>query len=207
MDEPRVMFIDIPITQKSRSASPISPLAQQRGKHSSLFDLLSRRFGRRSHDELFFHQNEEDTCSSSTESYSSASGQMVQGDHGGKSADNCSYEFNQTSGSNCSSDSGRESTNNANNPPTKSQRQCRPSSKLRRAMQNLTISTRSLSCSSTPNKDQIKPKVKISKKDSPSPVKKRILRQPVSYVYLKGVSGLPTQRVPRSSVCCYHTHA
>lgn len=201
------MFIDIPITQKSRSASPLSPVAQQRGKHSSLFDLLSRRFGRRSHDELFFHHNEEDTCSSSTESYSSASGQMAQGEHGEKSADNCSYEFNQTSGSNCSSDSGRESTNNANNTPLKLQRQGRPSSKLRRAMQNLTISTRSLSCSSTPNKDQIKPKVKISKKDSPSPAKKRILRQPVSYVYLKGVSGLPTQRVPRSSVCCYHTHA
>ncbi|KAM7355563.1 uncharacterized protein ACRADG_001591 [Cochliomyia hominivorax] len=32
----------------------------------------------------------------------------------------------------------------------------------------------------------------------------RILRQPVSYTYLKGISGLPTQRVPRNSVCCQY---
>lgn len=202
MDEPRVMFIEIPATQKSRSASPLSP-SLGRDKPSGFFDLLSRRFGRRSHDELFFNQTEEDTCSSSTESCSSASGQLAQGEIA-KSRDSCSYEFNHTSGSNCSSDSGRDSADNTNNALNL---QCRPSSKLRRAMQNLTISTRSLSCSSTPSKEQTKPKAKVNKKESPSPAKKRILRQPVSYIYLKGVSGLPTQRVPRSSVCCYHTHA
>ncbi|XP_034657507.1 ecdysone-induced protein 74EF [Drosophila subobscura] len=36
------------------------------------------------------------------------------------------------------------------------------------------------------------------------PPPQRILRQPVSYTYLKGMSGLPTQRVPRSSVCCQY---
>ncbi|KAL7733546.1 hypothetical protein ACLKA6_005015 [Drosophila palustris] len=43
-----------------------------------------------------------------------------------------------------------------------------------------------------------------TKKDKSKPPPQRILRQPVSYTYLKGISGLPTQRVPRSSVCCQY---
>uniref|UniRef100_A0A8W7P3C8 DUF4797 domain-containing protein n=1 Tax=Anopheles coluzzii TaxID=1518534 RepID=A0A8W7P3C8_ANOCL len=39
-------------------------------------------------------------------------------------------------------------------------------------------------------------------KESNKPPPKKILRRPVSYTYLRGISGLPTQRVPRSSVCC-----
>lgn len=42
----------------------------------------------------------------------------------------------------------------------------------------------------------------ISQRSKTPPPQRRILRQPVSYLYLKGMSGLPTQRVPRSSVCC-----
>ncbi|KFB48560.1 hypothetical protein ZHAS_00016872 [Anopheles sinensis] len=41
-----------------------------------------------------------------------------------------------------------------------------------------------------------------SGKESSKPPPKRILRRPVSYTYLRGISGLPTQRVPRSSICC-----
>lgn len=41
-------------------------------------------------------------------------------------------------------------------------------------------------------------------KGKQKPPVQRILRQPVSYTYLKGMSGLPTQRVPRSSVCCQY---
>lgn len=143
MEEPRVVFIEIPSMQKGRSGSlsPISP-SPYRGKHTGFFDLLSRRFGRRSHDELFYHHHngEEDERSSSTESCSSTSGQLA-------------------------------------------------------------APSRSLSCSSTPSKE---PKPKKTKKTPPAP--KRILRQPISYTYLKGMSGLPTQRVPRSSVCCQYTH-
>ncbi|KAI8041392.1 ecdysone-induced protein 75B [Drosophila gunungcola] len=43
-----------------------------------------------------------------------------------------------------------------------------------------------------------------SSKSKVKPPPQRILRQPVSYTYLKGMSGLPTQRVPRSSVCCQY---
>lgn len=41
-------------------------------------------------------------------------------------------------------------------------------------------------------------------KSKTKPPPQRILRQPVSYTYLKGISGLPTQRVPRNSVCCQY---
>ncbi|XP_067612749.1 dentin sialophosphoprotein [Eurosta solidaginis] len=43
-----------------------------------------------------------------------------------------------------------------------------------------------------------------SSKSKTKPPPQRILRQPVSYTYLKGISGLPTQRVPRSAVCCQY---
>lgn len=42
----------------------------------------------------------------------------------------------------------------------------------------------------------------IAQRSKTPPPQRRILRQPVSYLYMKGLSGLPTQRVPRSSVCC-----
>ncbi|XP_036337805.1 serine-rich adhesin for platelets [Rhagoletis pomonella] len=45
---------------------------------------------------------------------------------------------------------------------------------------------------------------KSSSKGKTKPPPQRILRQPVSYTYLKGISGLPTQRVPRSAVCCQY---
>ncbi|KAM3966452.1 uncharacterized protein ACR2FA_012759 [Aphomia sociella] len=63
---------------------------------------------------------------------------------------------------------------------------------LRRVFQSLNLTARSQSCSSTENSRQ--------PKKQPQP--KRILRPPVTYTYVRGLSGLPTQRVPRHMVCC-----
>lgn len=73
------------------------------------------------------------------------------------------------------------------------QRRHRSTVSLRRVFQSLTLSgSRSQSCSPTertrPPKKQQQPK--------------RILRPPVTYTYVRGLSGLPTQRVPRHTVCC-----
>lgn len=213
MDEPRVIFIEIPTLNKSRSVSPISP-SIYREKNIGFFDMLSRRFGRRSHDELYFPQNgEEDTRSSSTESCSSTSVQLAGHDDGSnKSHDqmtpsnkqrqymqNCACEFGQNCESHSSSDSSSDSVENRTANGLNVHR--RSTSSIRRAMQNLSVSTRSLSCSST-GKEQ---KIKKNKKSQPQ--QKCILRQPIAYTYIKGMSGLPTQRVPKSSVCChYSTH-
>ncbi|GJQ68316.1 hypothetical protein Trydic_g16911 [Trypoxylus dichotomus] len=57
-----------------------------------------------------------------------------------------------------------------------------------KVFENFAISTRSKSCGGI-EKDK---KSKKGKKPAP----KRILRSPVKYVYVKGWSGLPTQRIP-----------
>ncbi|XP_054735083.1 polycomb protein Scm [Anastrepha obliqua] len=68
---------------------------------------------------------------------------------------------------------------------------------------NTSYSASSLHFSSASNKTAASATLKSSKgKTKPPP--QRILRQPISYTYLKGISGLPTQRVPRSAVCCQY---
>uniref|UniRef100_A0A182SF98 DUF4797 domain-containing protein n=1 Tax=Anopheles maculatus TaxID=74869 RepID=A0A182SF98_9DIPT len=85
---------------------------------------------------------------------------------------------------------------------------------------NAPIRSRSLSCSNSSVNNLIHMKGRESRaeskcslfstnsgaerisKESSKPPPKKILRRPVSYTYLRGISGLPTQRVPRSSICC-----
>lgn len=193
VDEPRVMFMDIP-SSKSRSVSPMSP-SPGRDRSVGFFDLISRRFGRRSHDDICYENHgEEDSRSSSTDSCSSTSDRLAISTKNTKNRHNSNLELS------CSSDS--SSSNSADTSNTESRSHRRSTSSLRRAFQNISLSSRSLSCSST---TQIKESSK-QKKTKKTPPPKRILRQPISYTYLKGMSGLPTQRVPRSSVCSHYTH-
>lgn len=189
MDEPRVMFIEIPVPNP-RSISPLSP-SPCRERHGGVFDMISRQFGRRSHDELcFLNHGEEDSRSSSTDSCSSTSGRLTD-----TSKNISNMELTCSRSVSSSNDSNENTTTESRHSIHR-----RSSSSIRQALQNLSLSSRSLSCSSTPSKEQ---KVKKNKKTTPPT---RILRQPVTYTYLKGISGLPTQRVPRSSVCCHYTH-
>ncbi|XP_060535326.1 uncharacterized protein LOC132707474 [Cylas formicarius] len=59
---------------------------------------------------------------------------------------------------------------------------------LKRIFQNLNIYRRSQNCNSGKELDK-----KAGKKSKP----KSILRPPVTYIYVKGLSGLPTQRIPK----------
>ncbi|CAB3251532.1 unnamed protein product [Arctia plantaginis] len=63
---------------------------------------------------------------------------------------------------------------------------------LRRVFRKLNLTSRSQSSSPTERTRQPK------KQSQP----KRILRPPVTYTYVRGLSGLPTQRVPLHTVCC-----
>ncbi|CAK1586218.1 unnamed protein product [Parnassius mnemosyne] len=102
------------------------------------------------------------------------------------SNDSVSCEMGRTDDrSSCSaSDSGSDGSEH--------RRRHRSTVSLRRVFQNLSLTSRSQSCS--PTERQRKPK----KQQQP----KRILRPPVTYTYVRGLSGLPTQRVPRHTVCC-----
>lgn len=214
------MFIDIPTSISNRSISPMSP-SPYRERGLGFFDILTRRFARRSHDDICYqHHGEEDSRSSSTDSCSSTSDGRLTIDS--KDSNSNRRNHNSNLEISCSSDSGSSnSSGDASN--TSSSREHnnhrRSTSSIRRALQNFSLSSRSLSCSSTlpamlyknsgsdgsgsAATTAVSTKQKKTKK---TPAPKRILRQPVSYTYLKGMSGLPTQRVPRSSVCCQHTH-
>lgn len=109
------------------------------------------------------------------------------GDSMGSSSsnDSMSSESGRTDGrtSSSSSDSGSDSSS------SERQRRHRSTVSLRSVFQNLNLS-RSHSCSPTERHRQPK------KQAQP----KRILRPPVTYTYVRGLSGLPTQRVPRHTV-------
>ncbi|CAH2091185.1 unnamed protein product [Euphydryas editha] len=84
------------------------------------------------------------------------------------------------------------SASDSSNDSLESHRRHRSTVSLRRLFQNLNLTSRSQSCS--PTERQRQPK----KQTQP----KRILRPPITYTYVRGLSGLPTQRVPRHTVCC-----
>ncbi|XP_028039036.1 uncharacterized protein LOC114249601 [Bombyx mandarina] len=84
------------------------------------------------------------------------------------------------------------STSESGSDGSERQRRNRSTVSLRRVFQSLNLTTRSQSC--TPTERTRPPK----KQQQP----KRILRPPVTYTYVRGLSGLPTQRVPRYAVCC-----
>jgi hypothetical protein len=69
-------------------------------------------------------------------------------------------------------------------------------SSISRLLKSFSISKSSRSLTGTPVKQKKK------SKDEPP---KTIYRRPVEYVYVKGMSGLATQRVPRSSICCQYS--
>ncbi|XP_037907039.1 uncharacterized protein LOC119649112 [Hermetia illucens] len=187
MEENRVCFIDIP-DPKSRSISPLTPSPRME-RNIGFFHALSRRFGRQSHDELNYN-GEEDSRSSSTDSCSSTAGGHIQSNR--KDVHNSNLELSCSSSDTSSNAGDVEKTS-----VSTSRLHRRSTSSIRRALQNFSISTRSLSCSSTPLKESSQKSLKKQPQ--------KILRQPVSYTYLKGMSGLPTQRVPRTSVCCQYS--
>lgn len=65
---------------------------------------------------------------------------------------------------------------------------------ITRLLKNFSLSKSSKSLTNTP----VKQKKKV---EAP----KSIYRRPVEYVYVKGMSGLATQRVPRKSICCQYS--
>lgn len=84
-----------------------------------------------------------------------------------------------------SSDTGSEDS------PEHRRRSRKTTSSFHKVLQSLSISSRSHSCSSG-NSDT--DKSSRSSKKNPQP--KKILRPPVTYTYVRGLSGLPTQRIP-----------
>ncbi|GAB0089645.1 hypothetical protein DMENIID0001_042210 [Sergentomyia squamirostris] len=190
MENTRMILMHVP-RASARSLSPKSTPGHERD-----LNILD---GYCSQEDLGYH-GEEDSRSSSTDSNSSTGGTR----HSTDSDEGTSNLELLCSGSETSGDS----TMTSKSPKLRLHR--RSMSSIRRALKSLSLSSRSLSCSSAPDtsaqsRKSVK-KLSISfapKSGEKSPPPKKILRQPVTYTYLKGMSGLPTQRVPRSAVCHY----
>ncbi|XP_059614168.1 uncharacterized protein LOC132260208 [Phlebotomus argentipes] len=196
-----MIFMHVP-RSSARNVRPRSPSPGQERNLNILHDI-NRRFCVRFSNEDLGYNGEEDSRSSSTDSSSGVNRHSTDSDEGASNLELL------CSGSETSGDS------TVTNKSPKFRIHRRSMSSIRRALKSLSLSSRSLSCSNTadpngpalPRKSVKKLSISLTPKSGEkSPPPKKILRQPVSYTYLKGMSGLPTQRVPRSTVCSHYAH-
>ncbi|KAJ8958095.1 hypothetical protein NQ318_006023 [Aromia moschata] len=159
----------------------VSPPRSTEIRGIRLFRAISRKLARRSNEDLNYTGDPEcrssssDSCSSSSTSRSSRTKKETNsGDSGFRS-----LSPNHISSS--SSDAGSDIQQRVRHHHSTS------AESIRKVFQNLSLNARSQSCNNTKEKRKNK-----------KPAPKRILRQPVSYTYVKGLSGLPTQRIPRN---------
>lgn len=166
------MTLNIP---DKRSVSPMTPSPSREIRGIRLFRAISRKLTRRSTEN--FQENTDSSRSSSSDSCFSSvkKEENLCGDSGF-----CSLSLNVLS---------------SNSSDAESDTQVKPihhhsssADSIRKMFQNLNLHTRSHSSSSAKEV-----KRKSNKKSTP----KRILRSPVTYTYVKGLSGLPTQRIPK----------
>lgn len=209
MDKSQESFvlIRLPVRRAStRSVSPIrtSPLTDidKSNGGPKLFRVLARTLGRRSQKQEQQDGLENDSRSSSTDSFYSSANKLAKGEScssGESSGVDSGYSnsrgerFGGESGSNSGSgsDTGSDSAGQGNNEDVTR------AASFRKAFQNLSIS-RSQSMDGIAT-------VKPTRRQKKTAAPKKILRPPVVYTYVRGLSGLPTQRVPRntqSRPCC-----
>jgi hypothetical protein len=192
MGKQQMDFMD----SQSSSASQSQSSSSSRKNNSKLFNILCKKFNRRSHEGL---NCDNDSGSSNSNSNSNSSDERLSqfNSHGHSSNSELGYT---SSDSNCSNSSNAASTSKPTN-QNSVQVEIRKTSFHRSALSickafkslSLLTPTKSTATNETPAQPQ------QSKRKSAQP--KRILRQPMQYTYRRGMSGLP-QRVPRSSVCC-----
>lgn len=106
------------------------------------------------------------------------------------------YEDDSTDSEPSSSSEGNSGSGSGNNSPDSSM--CKESSEstLRKVFQSFSLMSDRRSSDSNSDSSS------SSRKKSSNNMPKKILRQPVSYTYVRGLSGLPTIRVPRTKQCC-----
>ncbi|KAJ9583237.1 hypothetical protein L9F63_022427 [Diploptera punctata] len=212
-----------------RSVSPMTPSPTRDLRGLSLFRAISRRLGRQRRHHVDDEDDDDDDVTSQS---SSDSDDRSSGSAGGRvsRSKKCSGKKKQgflhrsTScigsdsgllhmhGSHCAGSSGGSSsgsdTGSGHNGASSSSSSLHQGSSLRRVFQSLTRNSRSHSAScattSTTNSNtDSKRRVSDGTANSGKKKNKSILRAPVTYTYVRGLSGLPTQRVPRGYPCVY----
>lgn len=213
MDKTQESFvlIRLPVRRLSaRSVSPIrsAPLGGDVDKNNGgakLFRVLARTLCRRSQKQTQQDELEDYSRSSSTDSFYSSANKLTKGEScssGESSGADSGYsnrrgerfdgESNSNSGS--GSDTGSDSAAQGNTDDSSR------AVVFRKAFQKLSISR-----SQSMDGIAIAKPIRRQKKTA---APKKILRAPVVYTYVRGLSGLPTQRVPRntqSRSCCINS--
>lgn len=175
---------------KSRSVSPLTPSPSKELKGIRLFRAISRKLSRRSVENIncngvtkpHYFNADNDSRSSSSDSCSSG----TKGKNSSPDSGFMSVSPNHMSSS--SSEAGSDVQVRARHHHSTS------AESIRKVFRSLSLNSRSRSCNNTNEK-----KTKSSKKSAPQ----KILRSPVTYTYIKGLSGLPTQRVPKRQTRLY----
>ncbi|KAL9700843.1 hypothetical protein quinque_004284 [Culex quinquefasciatus] len=205
------IYIDIPTPSTTRSVSPLSSASPGKDKTFGFFQTIYRKISLKSSDELTSASSggeRMDSRSSSVDSCSSLSDrlQIAPKRRSSPCVKSSAEQILSLELSSASSDD--SSRGDVKSQPT--------------GGSSGTNRSRSLSCSSTSVnllnhkilKQKAESKMSLFSTNSASatatagsgsstkPPPKKILRRPVSYTYLRGISGLPTQRVPRTSTSC-----
>nr|XP_023019545.1 uncharacterized protein LOC111508324 [Leptinotarsa decemlineata] len=167
---------------ESRSRSPLTPSPSREMKGIRLFRAIGRKLVRRSNEDILYPE-EPDCRSSSSDSCSSTSTNRSSRNRKGANSGDSGF---RSSSPNQMSSSSSESGSDIHQRPR--HHHSTSAESIRKVFQNLSLNVRSRSCTS--NKE---------KRKSKKPAPKRILRQPVTYTYVKGLSGLPTQRIPMNN--------
>lgn len=224
-DAPIVLVsLNPPSHGSPRSVSPVSPSPTRDLKGVSLFQAISRRLrnSQRCHDE-----EEDDNVSQSTDSEDRSSGsaggttswskKYLGGKKGRCLHRSASFAGSvadlrhlHSSGSSGGSSSGSDTSSGhlpSHNAPLSPSSRPFQRSLFKEVFQSFTRSTRSHSANcASPNSSNtsISGRVSdVSVSGGQKKKKKSILRAPVTYTYVRGLSGLPTQRVPRGYQCVY----
>ncbi|KAL3275682.1 hypothetical protein HHI36_020434 [Cryptolaemus montrouzieri] len=171
----------------SRSVSPVTPSSLKEVRGIRLFRAISRKLGRLSNENI--NSCGEDSRSSSSDSCSSTSAGGRSSRKQGTDSGFRSSSPNHMSSSSSEDGSDIQQYKHRHHHSTSAE-------SIRKVFQHLGLNSRSQSCTNT--KDV---KRKSSKKTTP----KKILRSPVTYTYVKGLSGLPTQRIPRNQINMYNS--
>lgn len=205
------------VSANSRSVSPLTPSPSREIRGLRLFRAISRKLGRRSNEDLSY-TGEDDSRSSSTDSCSSTStGRRCSRKN--KCGDSvCSesrldddFRSSHHNMSSSSSETGSEENHiNTRGILRHRHHHSTTASSFRKVFESLSLDNHRNSSPTTHQRSQsceIITKSSTSKQSSSSKknVPKRILRTPVTYTYVRGMSGLPTQRVPRSTGRLYNT--
>lgn len=197
MESSQIKYMDLP-TPASRSVSPISSEI-----NLGFFHILCKRLkNQTSNEDLDTHSFDNDSSSYSIEdSYSSGKAKKLRNfDASSEVSDDSNYGSSRNVRVNfkevmLEDEENKKSRN-------------RSLSSLGRLFKNISLKSlsrdsKTQSCQNTPTKKNKKEKKRYVKTPPPQ---QRILRRPVDYVYVKGLSGLATQRVPRSTaVCCHYS--